>query len=315
MSNCLNNLIPAVISTEGVADAYKLPVTGADGLLDPSFLKAPGSDTEVLFNDGGVVGSDSSLTYDKTLGNINVGFDAGTTRVGTVQTISPDGNHSVQLIMDAHDTGVGGSSFSLSVDSQYIYLNSTGDFLHNGDVVWSQGNLLNIGTTASSARTALGLGSLAVLSTINNGDWSGADLAVVNGGTGASDAATARTNLGVVESSSGTYTPTLTNVTNVAASSSPTGFYTRVGDVVHVAVAFNVDPTAGSTLTELGVSLPIASNIGSVNHVHGTAVGLAVASLCGYFTGDVTNDRATFAFINADTGNRTWKGVFMYRII
>jgi hypothetical protein len=117
---------------------------------------------------------------------------------------------------------------------------------------------------------------------------------------------------------SGTYTPTLTNSTNVASSTASELQYMRVGSVVTVSGLVAITPTAGSDAnTVLRMSLPISSNFASTTNLGGTGVISSAAGrgVAAAIYADTTNDLAEFNFLSPATSGLSTRFTFTYRII
>ena len=112
----------------------------------------------------------------------------------------------------------------------------------------------------------------------------------------------------------GVYTPTLNNSTNVAASTAFDAQWLRVGNVVTVGGKFNCDPTSANIQTNLGISLPIASNFAE-NEDCGGAVGCRTFEGSGLVFGDPGSNIAGAQFFPTSTNNAAWGFTFTYRII
>lgn len=150
------------------------------------------------------------------------------------------------------------------------------------------------------------------------------------GATTFNDAVTCSSNLSVTGTGGNvagtTWTPTLTGVTNVTGT--PTlraAWYERVGATsVQFHLVINVVPTAANSNTEVGISVPIASNFANDYEANGdaraafqiagySATGIVNAGSC---IADTTNDRITFRFLSsAAPGTFDWYINGSYRVI
>lgn len=118
--------------------------------------------------------------------------------------------------------------------------------------------------------------------------------------------------LGVV---AGTYTPTLTNTTNLDASTANANtMYVQIGAHVVVFGTLSADPTASGALCALGVSLPIASALSASSQLGGT--GAIRNSVDGVrIIGDSTNDRALFEWFANSANSNTMSFIFGYTVL
>lgn len=111
----------------------------------------------------------------------------------------------------------------------------------------------------------------------------------------------------------GTYTPTLTNTTNIDASTAFATNFVRVGSRVIVYGIVNIDPTSSATATVLNISLPVATDFSASLTCRG-AFGAVLAERGGVVSGNATDDTARLRWTTEVTGNTEYSFIFGYEI-
>lgn len=104
----------------------------------------------------------------------------------------------------------------------------------------------------------------------------------------------------------GSFTPTLTTVSNVTGTPTATGFeYQYIGNWLYITGKITFDPTNTGTLTEIGISLPSGYAFTSANETDCIGSGNSDAlNETHIIKGDVTNDRATLRCTVVDVASR-----------
>ena len=115
--------------------------------------------------------------------------------------------------------------------------------------------------------------------------------------------------------STGVWTPTLTNTTNLDGSTAYECRYIRIGNNVMCSGRVDLDPTSNGANTLLGMSLPIASTLAATDDLSGNFLTNSLAGNGGGVFADTSNNRASFQFLSGNTASVAYFFNFMYVVI
>ena len=250
----------------------------------------------------GITAGVSSLDYTSATSNANGGSISG-----TALTLAAADGTNPGLISTGAQTIAGAKTFSADITAP--------NFLGNATTATTAGNI-----TATSNTTLTSLANLATVGTITLGTWNGTTIALEKGGTGAINAADARTNLGLgslatkstianADVASGTKIDfaklniTKDNITGLGVQEGLTagsGISIASGTIATTGLTTaNLSSTAGITNAQLANS---STTLGSTAISLGTTVtsltGLSSVSSTG-FTGALTGNASTATKIAA----------------
>lgn len=252
-----------------ILNTTSIDVTSFRGIKFPAF--GSGSNAFSMFNNSSDTGDLQLLRADNS--NILWYKDDKTLQLGSGAVFSDLGDLSLKSIVSLNDISVTGSNKGIIFDNP---LSQSGGITHksSGTNVWNINkgggdatenyNIYNFGRGAIDLSLNNSTGVLKLLSLAGTGTRQ--VVADTSGNLSATDIAT----------TSGTYTPTLTNTTNVTSSTLNAAYYVRNGNLVTVTIAVQLTLTATAD-TVFTFSLPVSgatvvNGIGQGNLTSGSGV-------------------------------------------
>ena len=219
-------------------------------------------------------------------GNLTV--SGTTTTVNSTTTTIADKN--LELAKGAADDaaadGGGITVDSGDGDKTWNWVNSTDAWTSSEHINLASGKAYYINSNNVLSQTALGstvLGSsLTSVGTIGTGVWAGTDVAVAHGGTGASTAANARTNLGlVIGTNVQAYDAELAAIAGLTSAANKLPYFTGSGsaavtDFSAYGRTLVDDADAAAARTTLGLGTMATQNLDAVNIDGGTIDGITL---------------------------------------
>ena len=226
-----------------------------------------------------------SLSQNLTVvGNLIV--QGTTTTVSSTTITVADKNLELGKVSSPSDTTADGGGLTLkgTTDHTFNWVNSTDSWTSSENIELAQNKKFRIDNVDVLTKTGLGntvlASSLTSVGTITSGVWNATDIAVAHGGTGASNASGARTNLGLaIGSDVQAYDADLAALAGVTSAANKIAYFTgaaqaAVADFTAYARTLLDDGDAATARGTLGLGSMATQNLNAVNIDGGTIDGI-----------------------------------------
>lgn len=310
--------------------------TGATSVADSIFLgniagfQATASSNSIFMGAGAgynATNSDKSVFIGKNAGNgavnaswsVLLGENAGNGALNAAQSVLIGKEAGMGANSSDKMYGIGYQALKGSLGYQNMAFGHQAGLNESGD----RNLMIGYGTSAGGFSGSIILGTDAVAtanlqfmlgsgaSPINDIHWQG-----ILTSSDMHDNALAQGNATQQQVRSGTYTPTITGITNVTATTPRQAQWTRVGNVVTVSGLFQVTPTINNAQTTLSFSLPVASNFTTGYEAGGVAstYGTGVTEHSGGFVADAALDEVKLDYFETHGGVNSFSYSYTYEV-